>query len=383
MAKVPINPKILIWGIERSGKLGAELESKFPKLQAWISGAEMPSYNQLEALAKTIYLPFGYFFLSAPPEEVFPIPFYKTTLESETTKPSINLFNTVQEVQRRQIWYSEYLIEQDSEKFPFVGSAQIGDNPKAIANDIRSVLGLSENWAATHATWAEAYRALRNSIDDKGINVVANRVVGNNSHRQLSVQEFRGFVIVDDYAPFIFINNFDSKAIQIFSLVFGLAHVWFGRSAVYDLRLLMPADNELEKACYLVAAEFLIPEDKINEVISKLKSSVDIYETIAQTFKVSTLIAARRCLDIGVISHNEFIDFFNTYLYDESQKESKLQSGNFYAAQNIKLGRRFALAVIQAVQSGYLLYSDAYRLTGLNGNAFDELVKRITLATSE
>ena len=48
---------------------------------------------------------------------------------------------------------------------------------------------------------SDALRALRDAIDDLGVLVVINGVVGNNTHRRQDVAEFRGFVFVDDYAP--------------------------------------------------------------------------------------------------------------------------------------------------------------------------------------
>ena len=45
--------------------------------------------------------------------------------------------------------------------------------------------------------------------------------------------------------------------------------------------------------------------------------------------------------------------------------------GDFYPNQNLRIGKRFASAVFQAANEGKLLYSEAYRLTGLYGRTFD------------
>jgi DNA-binding Lrp family transcriptional regulator len=69
-----------------------------------------------------------------------------------------------------------------------------------LSQDIRRTLGLKDGWASKQGTWQEALRNLIKKLEDIGIIVVINRVVGNNTHRKLDVDEFRGFVLIDDYA---------------------------------------------------------------------------------------------------------------------------------------------------------------------------------------
>ena len=51
--------------------------------------------------------------------------------------------------------------------------------------------------------------------------------------------------------------------------------------------------------------------------------------------------------------------------------------GNFYATQGSRVGRRFAGAVVQAVNEGKLLYHEAYQLTGLYGKTFDRYASHL------
>jgi len=59
---------------------------------------------------------------------------------------------------------------------------------------MRRALGVSAGWADVHGTWSDALRVLRDRIEAVGIIVVVNGVVGNNNHRKLDPEEFRGFV---------------------------------------------------------------------------------------------------------------------------------------------------------------------------------------------
>ena len=45
------------------------------------------------------------------------------------------------------------------------------------------------------------------------------------THRALSIDEFRAFAMVDEWAPLIFINSADTESAKLFSLVHEVAHI--------------------------------------------------------------------------------------------------------------------------------------------------------------
>lgn len=377
MARVDVNPDVLRWALDRSGEQGIVSE-KFPVTE-WINKEKRPTLKQLENFARSTSVPLGYFFLSKPPEEEqLPIPHFRTG-ERYTTRPSPNLLETVQTMERRQGWMRDYLIELGQEPLPFVGSVTLADDPKHVARKIRSTLGLENGWAGKCQNWQEALSMLREKIEEAGIMVVVNGVVGNNTRRKLDVNEFRGFVLVDEYAPLIFVNGADGKAAQMFTLAHELAHIWFGASAAFDLKRLHPSDNEIEQACNQTAAEFLVPEKELRQIWAEIRRESDRFQKIARKFKVSELVAARRTLDLKLITKNEFFEFYRKRLEIERERGTTQESsgGDFYATQRLRIGRRFAEAVIRATNEGKLLYREAYRLTGLTGKTFPEFAKRL------
>ena len=235
----------------------------FPKFELWERGEAHPTMRQLENLAKKTFTPLGYFFLPKPPEDSLPIPVFRTLEDSPVKRPSPNLLETVQTMQRRQTWMREDLIDRGQERLAFAGSAALSNVVENVAANVRSVLGLSPDWANKHTTWEDALRALRTAAEEAGILIVSNGIVGNNTHRKLDVREFRGFVLSDDYAPLIFINSVDVKAAQMFTIAHELAHVWIGKGAAFDLRDLRPANDAAEQFCNAVAAEFLVPRNPV------------------------------------------------------------------------------------------------------------------------
>ncbi|MCR4418284.1 MAG: ImmA/IrrE family metallo-endopeptidase [Ignavibacteria bacterium] len=371
--EIKVNNDILLWAVERAGFSVEEISQKIPAFISWVEGKKSPTLKQLQAFAQKVYLPFGYLFLEKPPEEKLPIPFFRTiSKENNQNRVPINVYDTILIIQQRQNWLSNYLRENEYEKLNFVGKFKnrIFQIEEVVA-DIKNTLGLKDNWARELPTWEDAKNYLVDKIEDAGIIINFNSVVGNNTRRKIKVDDCRGFVLIDEYAPFLFINSADSKSAQMFTLAHELAHIWLGESAGFDFRNLQPAENPVETKCDRIAAEFLVPE---KELKSFLSLETDI-EKIARTFKVSQIVIARRLLDLKIIDKSKFFEFYNEYIKrDFMKKEEKESGGDFYKTQRKKLGRRFLNYINQAVLTNKLLVREAYQLTGLKGDIFNKLM---------
>ena len=364
--EVNINTNMLTWAISRAGFDLHEFTLRVPNVQKWLDGEKNPTVKQLEDFSKKVYLPFGYLFLNEPPKEDLPIPFFRTN-NTKATKVSVNVYDTILLMQQRQDWLRDYLTENEFQNLGFVGKFANSNDIESIVSDIRETLKLNENWASELRTWQEALSHLSNQIENVGIITVFNGIVENNTRRRIPVEECRGFILVDSIAPFMFVNNSDSKAAQMFTLVHELAHIWTGHSAGFDFRKLQPADDPVEKICDQVAAEFLVPETTFNEVWDKNPN----IKTVARFFKVSEIVIARRALDTGKLSKKQFFAFYNAHTQREfAQKENQSAGGDFYATTKKRLSLAFASHVNNAVKSGQLLYRDAYKLTSLKGDTF-------------
>ncbi len=376
MLTVTVKPELIRWAIDRSGLPAEDLLRKFPRLDAWKTGEKRPTFRQLENFAKTTMTPFGFLFLDEPPEEKLPIPDFRTVGDTPISRPSPNLIETIHTMQRRQAWMRDFLIEEGNEQLDFVGSGRRIRSFKSLAQRIRQELDLDADWAGLLATWEDALKVLRRAIERIGILVFSSSVVGLNNYRSLDPEEFRGFVLCDSYAPTIFVNSADSKSAQMFTLAHELTHVWLGTDGLFNLVKMMPSNEEAERFCNRVAAEFLIPGYKLTERWDEAYATRQPFHTVARWFKVSPLVAARRALDLQLITKPEFFQFHQRDKDDwrrkkAEQRKEKRSGGNFYRNQNVRLGRRFASAVVRAAREGRILYRDAYRLTDLRGETFN------------
>ena len=371
-----INSSIFEWALNYSGE-GNAISIKFPKLNKWINKDDFPTVRQLEKFSKATNVPFGYFFLDKPPVVSLSIPFFRTLSEEQPLSFSPELIDTVRIIEQRQEWLKEYLIKNGLEPLSFVGSEKHSTNYKTIADKIRTVLGINEKWASKLPNWESALSFLIDKTENVNINVIRNGVVGNNTHRKLDYMEFRGLVIVDDFAPFLFINGTDFKSAQMFTLAHELAHIWIGSSAIFDLRQLQPADNKTEKLCDKIAAEFLVPETQLIEEWQKVKHTENPFQIIARSFKVSEIVIARRVLDLGLITKTVFFEFYDEYISKIPKSKKKDSGGDFYNTQRFRIGKRFANNVITAAKEGSLLYRDAYKLTGLTAKTFQKFESKL------
>jgi len=385
-ATVVVKPELIRWAIERSRVSIEDLAQEFPKLDAWKQGERSPTFRQLEAFAKKTLTPMGYFFLDAPPDEKLPIPDFRTVGDAPIDRPSPNLIETIQAMQRRQTWMREFVIEDGHEALPFVGSAKATANVVSLAARIREALGLDAEWAEVLGTWEDALRTLRNSAERIGILVATAGVVGLNNHRALDPQEFRGFVLCDRFAPLIFVNGADSKSAQMFTLAHELVHLWIGEGGIFNLIKMMPHDDATERFCNQVAAEFLVPGHKLSARWDEAAATEKPFHALARSFKVSPIVVARRALDLKLINKAEFFVFYEQDQEDWRRKKAedknkKTGGPSFYVVQDVRLGKRFAYAVVRAAREGRILYREAYQLTDLKGETFnhyaDLLVQRM------
>ena len=381
MTRVPVHPEMLRWACERAGYDVAHFAEHIPQLLAWVRRERQPTLKQLEELARRTHTPFGYLFLPEPPDERLPVPDYRTVAGTAEARPSPDLLDTLYTMQRRQMWLRESLVEKEVEPLVFVASARLADEPDAVGREMRRVLGLEGGWAAGVRTWQDAVSALRRAITQLGVMAVINGVVGNNTHRRLSVKEFRGFALTDPYAPLIFVNGADAKSAQMFTLAHELAHIWLGTEGLSGFTSLLPGGTDVENWCNRAAAELLLPARELGARWREVRREASPFEALARMFKVSPVVAARRALDLNLVDRSTFFDFYERYVKRErTGGTASSGGGDFYNNQNTRVGELFATQVLRAALEGRIGFKEAYDLTGLRGGTFQEYAKRLGVA---
>lgn len=310
---------------------------------------------------------------------------YRTVDSLAVQEPSRNLIDTVDMMADAQEWMIEYVQDNGQEPLSFVARDKKEKAASVIASHIRDTLKLDTVWFENSKNAVESFRILRQRLEDSGIMVMMSGTVGSNTHRKLSVDEFRAFTLVDPYVPLIFINVCDSDNGKLFSLLHETAHIWIGTNSFYNEPY--ASDHKVSSAeflCNAVAAELLVPEAVFmaqwdQESIPDLMNRI---EELAKYFKCSKYVIIRRALDYQKVSpakYNEIVHSLQKQYkqWKNSQVQEKGSGGNYYRTLGSKLDHRFVNALAQSAREGKTQYTEVYRLTNTNRKTFSRLVDEI------
>ncbi len=378
--QITLTPEVLRWARERADlsqeRLAEKMNVKPERVKEWESAGEL-SIAQADRLAARTYTPLGYLYLSKPPEEPLPIRDFRTRGDGPPRRPSVNLLDTVYQMQRRQNWMRDDLIEGGADPLPFVGAYSLADCHTVVADAMRAELGLTNGWPKEVDTWSESLGYLRTRSDKAGMLVVSNGVVGSNTKRELDISEFHGFALVDEYAPLFFVNARDHKAAQMFTLAHEVAHLFLGETGLSILNKMLSENNETERFCNRVAAEFLVPKKMLQEYWPEVRDKDDPFYAIAREFKVSVVVAAHRALDIDLIDKENFLTLYGENKCQPESRKPTTGRGDIWDTMKWRIGPRFAGAVARAASEGRLSYREAYRLTDLKAEAFERMPEKM------
>lgn len=373
MGKAFINNEMLRWARERadmpSEELAKKVGQKANKLAEWESGNDHPTFKQAMRLANLTHVPFGYLFLSNPPADMLPLPDLRTVGTAPAPSLNINSRDLIQDVLFKHGWFVDHLIEQGHDPLPFVGKFKITDDAVTVANHIRQTLSLSAA-AQSSANWEAYLRLLIDRAEDAGIWVMRTGIVGSNTHRALSVRQFRGFAIADSFAPLVFINGKDAPPAQIFTFAHELAHIWIGSSGISNVQIGRKdygTSRATEIACNRIAAEVLVPATLFGEYWNPNRAASENFDLLSREFKVSRIVIARRALDLGKLSDNEYARFYNLEQrrWDDELQSEDNSGGNFYNTLPLRNGARFTRAVVSRAMAGETLLRDAGTLLNM------------------
>ena len=251
------NPDILKWARTRMGLSPKQVESlagiAAERITEWEYAREAPALSHLQNLAEIYDCPVGYFFLDSPPKEKQPLDFRGLTAEkiealSYETHVHLNEFLSLTD-------YLSSLVE--NLKLPHevhIDTVDIDEPVESVARSERERFGFTPKKREQLATPNDAFDFWRESIESKGVFVVA---------LKLKASEVRGASRWDSpHTPAILVNRMDMEAAtgRSFTLLHEWAHLLIKHPGlVCDFRGQAKGAN-IERFANQFAAEILVPK---------------------------------------------------------------------------------------------------------------------------
>ena len=386
-----ITPSLMRWAREKA-RLSIEQASKKIKrpkeeIEAWEAGTSRPTIPQARKASEVYKRPLAVFYLPEPPKEFDTLRDFRILPVNYEPDYSPELSLLIRTAKFRQEWMREFLIEEGVPKIPFVGSSSLNDNPQDISRLILLELNLSPKEQINCRKRNEALRLWIDRAERAGIIIFRQ---GN-----IDLKETRGFILCDEYAPFIFINSDDAIAAQLFTLAHELAHLWLNQSGISNLepfeRSFSDESQKIEIFCNRVASETVLDRTLFNKSWCDQNTSLSIeeqIENISNTFKISEEAISRRLLDDGNINREMYLelrkiyqDRWREYKEKERQRMKSVEGGpTYYVMKVFNNGYSFTQTVISAFEGGAITGRDASSLLDVKVSNIQHLASAAGMA---
>ncbi len=384
---VSVTPEVLVWARETAhlSIVGAS-KNIIPheKLLKIERGEDFPTLIQLRNLAHRYDRSLSTLMGNKIPEDDYKkIPFFRKENKTEYDSP-LALF--IRDIQKKQDWARNYLLDEGIPALEFIGSVKIKDNHKQVASKIKERLGLP---SFTEYGRRESYfHDLRTSLEKNNIFV---SVTGSDqSSRAISPEQAQGFAIPDSVAPFLFVNTRSTINSKIFTLIHEVVHLFLDEMGISEdpIKFRKPDCNEdeIENFCNLVAAEILMPEDEFREQWDKTKGTIEErIEKVGQNFLVSSLSVCVKAWHLGIISGHDFSVIFphikekiNEWLRmrDEKRKEAN-GGGDYYLNMRSQNGILLSQLAFYAYKGGNVMATEISKVLTVKVSNFDNYFSKI------
>ena len=259
----------------------------------------------------------------------------------------------------------------------FVGSAQMKDGVDSIINSMGRILGFSAEDFRKQKNVTDAFAALRAATERSGVFVLLMGNLGTH-HTDIDAKVFRGFALADNVAPFVVINEKDSRAAWSFTLLHELAHIFLGQTGIsgYD------GEADVEKFCDAAASRFLLDPAELTAIgvrsaasLEELAKQIGVF---AADRKLSRKMVAYNLLRSNLIGRQVYGNLSDTFDADRIARKKEHPTGDtgpdYYVVRRHRVGAALVILVKRMVAGGVLTTPKAGRVLGVKPTAVNRLV---------
>src|SRR6516164_5296227 len=391
-----VNPEILSWARKTAGfsqsdaveKLGindARGVAAVDRLAAIESGAEEPSRPLLLKMARHYRRPLVTFYMSAPPRKGDRGEDFRNVRDRHTSSEAL-VDALVRDIRARQGMVRAVLIDdEDAKPLPFIGSMSMRDGAGTVLASIRRTIRLDLAEFRAQGSPEEAFALLRSRVEAIGVFVL---LVGNlgSHHTAIDVEAFRGFALSDEIAPFIVLNDQDSRAAWSFTLLHELAHLWLGTTGVSGVF----ADARIERFCNDVAGAFLLPASELPAVgvdpDTDPAAVTRLIGEFAEQRHLSRSMVAYSLLRAGSLTEETWRALSSLFeaqwrrSRDARRERSEGSGPDYYIVRRHRLGPALLSFVSRNISGGVLTPTKASRVLGVKPRSVAPLLSTTALS---
>lgn len=374
-----ISTETLNYYVENASISLETLRDSIKNIDLFLSGERQPTFNQLSDIAKKLNVPTGLLLLDKAIELKSGRLEFRTLNSRHIDAISEELRDTIIEMESKQA----FLREEIDFTLDFIGSCSIEEGVISVASKIREKLQIQEGFQ-NGVSRSKLLNFLKDRINSIGVFIFFNGKVGDNRYRSLSLSEFRGFVLVDDKAPIIFINQKDKTTNgRVFTLIHELVHLFIGVDEI--LTEIDAGDYTFDKTeafVNKVTAEILVPESFFEKSVNQSLIATQLDEQVrelAEKFKVSEFAIVRRLYDMNFIDKKiydtkteELQRKFDQFFKNKSKSSS---GGDYYNNLSFRVDKRFFNYVQRALQQNRISYTDAFKIIGVSFKGYKFLAE--------
>ena len=392
-----INPSILAWArgtaalsiddaARKIGLNSSKKASAAEKLESFEKGETHPTRNQLFEIARAYHRPLTTFYLANPPRKANRGADFRTLRGKVSARDDALLDALLRDVFARQNLVKAILEDnEDTERLEFISSIPVDSDVQTAADKIKAKMQIKrDDWASERANPKDLFDHLRNKIESLGVFVLLMGDLGSQSSI-ISEKVFRGFVIADEIAPFVVINERDACVAQPFTLAHELVNLFVGTTGVSALpatRSPRSHNERIEQFCNDVAAEMLLPRYLLKDTpgITDMESAKYIISKIAEDRNLSESMIAYRLQRTGRIGGHIYSDLCTFYEerwqdYRQRAKTRTRKGGpSYYVMQRRRLGKALLDLARRTLGENQLTHTAAARMLGVKPNSVETLL---------
>jgi Zn-dependent peptidase ImmA (M78 family)/transcriptional regulator with XRE-family HTH domain len=366
-------PKVLVWARETAA-LSVEAAAKklglsAQRLAAFETGEREPTRQQIAAMAKRYHRPLLAFYLPDPPNDVDRPRDFRSLPNRPPPGSEALVSALVRDVLARQHLVKAALEDLEETKIlSFVGALRVSDGVNTAVSSLEKLLGVNRNDFRRERSVDAAFSILRVGAERSGIFVLLMGNLGTH-HTDIDVQVFRGFALADKVAPFVVINEMDSRAAWSFTLLHELVHVLLGETGISGYN----GSDEIERFCDAAAARFLLAPQELDEIeladdpaVSILSERISAFandRNLSRKMVAYNLLSARR---ISAAMYEELSKGFDAERLKRKEEDENQEGGpSYYIVRRHRLGLGLINFVDRMISEGVLSTSKAGLVLGV------------------